>query len=181
VDCGAAAGDTVMAFTQKYGDYGHILAFEPGSKSYARLVRNVANLLNITTVNKGCSDCKATLTFEEDDDRPTANKISENGNTTIEVDKIDNFTTGLPPVGLIKMDIEGAELAALEGAAGTIRRDKPVLAICAYHKPEDLITIPQYLKSLVPEYRLFLRCCDETPVALVEFCLYAVCENDFRR
>lgn len=49
------------------------------------------------------------------------------------------------------------EMRALEGAKNIIQRDKPKLAICVYHKKEDLITTPQFLKGLVPGYKLFLR------------------------
>lgn len=57
----------------------------------------------------------------------------------------------------IKMDIEGAELDALRGAEELIKANKPKLAICLYHHVHDLWTIPLYVKSLVPEYKLFCR------------------------
>lgn len=60
-------------------------------------------------------------------------------------------------VTFIKMDVEGAELAALQGAQHVIRKQHPKLAICVYHKPEDIIDIPSYILSLDPGYRLFLR------------------------
>lgn len=55
------------------------------------------------------------------------------------------------------MDIEGAELKALEGAKKTIQKYKPTLAVCVYHRNEDILEIPQYIKSLVSEYKFFLR------------------------
>ena len=61
---------------------------------------------------------------------------------------------GLDRVDCIKLDVEGAELAALRGAAETIHRFRPRLVICLYLQPEDLFTVPLYVKSLVPEYRL---------------------------
>lgn len=57
----------------------------------------------------------------------------------------------------IKMDIEGAELDALKGCAETIKKLKPKLAICLYHKKEDMWTIPRYIKSLVPEYKFYCK------------------------
>ena len=45
----------------------------------------------------------------------------------------------------------------LRGAEKLILENKPKLAICIYHKCEDLFTIPQYLHSLVPEYKFKIR------------------------
>lgn len=47
----------------------------------------------------------------------------------------------------IKMDIEGAELAALKGGIKTITKCRPQLAISIYHSSEDFINIPLYLKD----------------------------------
>ena len=51
------------------------------------------------------------------------------------------------------MDIEGAELETLKGAEQTIRRFRPKLAICLYHRPEDFVTIPRFLDRVLPQYQ----------------------------
>ena len=63
----------------------------------------------------------------------------------------------LPRVDYIKLDIEGSELEALHGAAKSITRWKPKMAICVYHKPEDLWTLATYIKSLRGDYEFQFR------------------------
>lgn len=63
----------------------------------------------------------------------------------------------LPHVDYIKLDIEGAELDMLHGAAKTIVRHKPKMAISAYHKTEDLWTLATCIKSLRPDYEFAFR------------------------
>lgn len=79
----------------------------------------------------------------------------------------------LPRVDCIKLDVEGAELSALEGAKEAISQFRPKLVICLYHKPEDMISIPLYIKSLVPEYRLHVAhsSCDFTDTILYAYVL----------
>ena len=60
-------------------------------------------------------------------------------------------------VDFIKMDIEGAESEALEGAKQTIRAFHPKLAISVYHKLDDFWTIPKYIDQLGMGYRFYLR------------------------
>lgn len=74
-------------------------------------------------------------------------------------------------ITMIKMDVEGAELESLKGARQTIMRDKPKLAICIYHKLEDMWEIPLYIKELVPEYRFYIR---HHSIGILETVLYAV-------
>jgi len=63
----------------------------------------------------------------------------------------------LPHVDYIKLDIEGSELETLRGATKTITRWKPKMAICVYHKPEDLFTLPLYIKHLRSDYEFQFR------------------------
>lgn len=56
------------------------------------------------------------------------------------------------PVTLLKLEVEGSELAALNGAKQTMIRHRPKLAISVYHKPEDFLTLPVLVQETVPEY-----------------------------
>ncbi|MFC5752321.1 FkbM family methyltransferase [Actinomadura rugatobispora] len=55
--------------------------------------------------------------------------VGRRGGDTVQVPKVTIDSLGLEDVRFIKLDIEGHELHALHGAAGTIRRDRPVLLI----------------------------------------------------
>lgn len=57
----------------------------------------------------------------------------------------------------IKMDIEGAETEAIIGAERTIRNYKPKLAICLYHKAEDIFMIPLLIHKINSSYRMYIR------------------------
>jgi len=75
-------------------------------------------------------------------------------------------------VTFIKMDIEGAELNALKGAERIIREQKPKLAICIYHKPEDVWEIPSLLLNFVSDYKFYIR--HNTYSFLYDTTLYAL-------
>jgi FkbM family methyltransferase len=160
IDCGAFDGDTIDTFIRKMEEndkkIAQIIAFEPDEENFNKL--KVRNFENTMLFKKGVYDQKTTLSFSGTGN--TRNAISDAGLFNIEVDTIEK-TPPPPPIKFggmfIKMDIEGAELAAIEGARNTIKTYKPKLAICVYHKNEDLITIPQKILSFVPEYKLYLR------------------------
>ena len=71
---------------------------------------------------------------------------------------IDDYvrSQGIERVDYIKLDIEGAELAALRGAETTIREFRPILAVSLYHRDADFISIPDYLDRLGLQYEFFL-------------------------
>lgn len=104
------------------------------------------------------------------DERNANSSIDANGNIIVQTTTIDEISDN-KPISFIKMDIEGAELEALKGAAQTIQRNKPKLAICVYHKPEDILDIPGYILELNADYRLYLRHYSYTPTETV---LYAI-------
>lgn len=138
--------------------YKKIIAFEPDGDNYALCKKNIHkyNLDNIEIVNAGLSDRDGELHFEHSGDLGAGSFLSEQGEDVVHVRSLDEYLGG-EPCSFIKLDIEGAEMSALVGAAETIKKYKPRLAICVYHKPEDIIDIPLYIKKIVPEYKFMLR------------------------
>ena len=64
---------------------------------------------------------------------------------------------GLERVDFIKMDIEGAERQALEGARETVKRFRPRMAICTYHMEDDPVAVPRVALSLTPDYQVHAK------------------------
>jgi len=112
------------------------------------------------------------------DDRGPASQVGEPGkyDGTIKTISIDDLVAKyhLVSVDFIKMDIEGAEMSALKGAEETIKRFKPKLAISVYHKPDDMIVIPEYIRSLNAGYKFYL---DYYTIVGHEIVLYAINKN----
>ena len=63
----------------------------------------------------------------------------------------------LDRVDFVKMDIEGAERNAVLGAKETLRRFKPRMALCVYHRPEDPVAIPRAVLDLAPGYHVYTQ------------------------
>lgn len=142
----------------KYGSskYKKIYSFEPEPKQYVRCkdIIEEGHYSDWDIYNYGVYDNNSKLYFSSNS---SSTKISKDGDIEVDVIKLDDFFKTHEKPTFIKMDIEGAELAALRGCADTIREYKPKLAICVYHKPEDIFEIPEYILSLNPDYKMWLR------------------------
>ena len=173
-DCGAFTGDTIAEFLKSTGGlYQHIWAVEPDKSNYNRLIHYIETekLANIDVVNKGLYSYAGKLPFQETGSM--LSMITDDSDNYIEIDTIDHIAAG-NPVTYIKMDVEGVELEALKGAEQTIRNYKPVLGISIYHKQQDLIDIPNYIKEIVPEYKFYFRVHKKLAIDTV---LYGVVER----
>lgn len=152
IDLGAYDGDTIKEFTAATGGkYKHITALEPDKKSYKKLLKNTDGMKNISTLNMGVWSKRDTLIFDAEAGRNS--KLSAEG-VSVEVTDIDSLN--IAPT-FIKMDIEGSEMKALEGAEKTIKKYLPKLYICAYHRNEDLFALPLKIKELSEKYKIYFR------------------------
>ncbi len=152
VDGGGYVGDTCTEVIKNYPDFKKIYLIEPIAENIRIAKRELDHFENIEFLACGISNKKATLHFNED---KSFSSIYGKGTQSIEVDTIDNIVK--EKVDFIKLDIEGAEQDAIDGAINTIQKYKPVLAICIYHKAEDWYKIPQKVLAMESEYRVYIR------------------------
>ncbi len=169
IDAGAYDGDSIIQFVKKNPDFKKIYAFEADKKNYDNLKRSYiyqAFKEKINIFNQGIWDKYEIVKFYENmgvsSSAVCEAKFDKNDGTiknakikSVEFVSLDKAI--IEPITFIKMDIEGSEMRALKGAKQIITTYKPKLAICIYHKLDDLWRIPQYIHSLVPEYKFYIR------------------------
>ena len=150
------------------GKYDAIYAFEPDQENYELCRQKLADdpALGDGRVKLFCAalwDRSEQLHFRGGHN--DGSTVSDSGEMVVQGMSLDAILQGAP-VTFIKLDVEGAELSALKGARETIKKWKPRLAVCIYHKPEDAVELPLYIHGLVPEYKMYIRhystCRDET-------------------
>ena len=169
VDVGAFDGDTIEAFLEHTErKYKYIYAFEPDKSNFNKLLERKYKE-KIKVYNAGLFSENAEISFSSN--KEGSSKIENEGTDKVKVLKFDDLDLPEKEISFVKMDIEGSELKALQGMKETIRKCKPKLAICIYHKFEDLWKLPLYIKELVPEYKLYIR---NYTTYLDEIVLYAV-------
>lgn len=135
LNVGCAGGNTIFRFLDGRGKFFHIHAVEADADALRRCQVNLKLLAAGDVLNR--------ISFHN---------ISPGSCGT----RIDELFWDAAPT-LINMDIEGSENDSLLGAARIIRERHPVLAICAYHRPEDIYVLPRTICSISPDYRFYLR------------------------
>lgn len=162
IDAGGGGGDTALYFAHRVGPHGRVVSFEFAPSSVDLFNRNMSvnpQLASRVSMAPLALWPKSGETLHFADNCLATRVTTETGQASLDVKTttLDEYVAknALGRVGFVKMDIEGAELGALRGATEIIERDRPRLAISAYHRLNDLAELPQFLSAF--GYRLFLR------------------------
>jgi FkbM family methyltransferase len=154
VDCGAYDGDTVEALALAGYEFDAIAAFEPDPGNYRALAARVGRYGAASCFPCGVGGSTRMVRFATG--AGMASHEAADGSTVVQCVAIDDALPGFRP-SLVKMDVEGAEPDALEGARRTISAARPALAIALYHEPSHLWEIPRQIASWDLGYRLEIR------------------------
>lgn len=155
VDCGAFIGDSILQYIQTYGEnYRSIYGYEIDPGTMEKMKENLNGFERIQYRRKGVGSSNQMM-YLDDNMSEAGAKVSDVGTNSVEVVTLDDDIK--EPITVIKMDIEGAEQDAINGARRHIIEEKPKLLVCTYHKPEDLFQIPKLIDGIRDDYKFYLR------------------------
>lgn len=160
IDVGAFIGDSIDPVRSFYGQrLKNCIAFEPDEISRKQLTNYVEkeHLSKFTKILPyALGNTNKVIYFSQSGGMMST--ASESGETAIEQKVFDDFDDiNIIGDAMVKMDIEGAEMGALEGMEKFIRSRHPYLAVCIYHKEGDIYDVPRYLKNLYEGYKFYIR------------------------
>lgn len=175
IDAGGFIGDSVLILAPM--TTGLVYSFEAASFN-ANLMQKTFELNNVNNaliVQAALGDTNGTIqikgffagssasTSSVELPTPSARDIDEKKGfcEDAKLVMLDKYVAdnNLTNIGLIKMDIEGAEMAALKGSEQAIRKHRPTLVISIYHSPEDFFDIKPMLESWDLGYKFKIRHC----------------------
>lgn len=158
-DCGACIHEISLIFGGLVGLGGGVHCFDPiplhvrYGKLQAEMNPQLKDVLRFNTLAVG------EQTAETANKVADASIISPGGlnSGSFDMTTLDDYvqSQSLNSVDFVKMDIEGYEINALNGATNLVQEFKPKLAISGYHRFEDLWEIPFKIKELNSNYNLF--------------------------
>ncbi len=151
VDCGAYRGESAGMFLEVFPGIEKVYALEPDPGSYRRMTESLADP-RIVPVNAAASDRDGETTFSGSASRGAGaeGKNRRAKEKTVKTVRLDELIK--EPGDLVKLDVEGDEEKALLGAYRIMAEDSPSLALALYHRTDDLIKLPLYVRDCSPEY-----------------------------
>jgi len=168
IDGGAYDGDTTLLFCEVTGNrFRHVMSVEPSEVPFNDLCRRFKNDKRIRPLKACLYKENSTLFFDTTGSRVSSFADDGIPCNAVSIDSLPEASE----ITFIKLNIEGAESFALDGARITINNKAPKLAIAVYHKPSDLWMLAEQILLLQPKYKLMLR---QHDVGIIETVLYAV-------
>ncbi len=160
IDVGAYIGDTYELVTEMYDNIECYYAYEPSKDNFEILNKNLGvsrGDCRICCKNSALGNKNGFIEMGKsggefgivDDEKQESEKVL--------ISKLDDEELLIEGKLVLKMDVEGAELDVLKGAIETIRKYKPVMAICVYHRYVDIYDLPKFLMDNGLKYRFVLK------------------------
>jgi len=167
IDCGAFTGVAIHKLLKAGYALDSFVAFEPDPESFKTLAGRNFPARRALCLPLGTWSETAQLRFSSDGSMGSC--LSEQGDVVIQCVAIDDVLHG-EPVNLVKLDVEGAEIATLQGMERIIRDQRPNLLLSAYHTPGHLYEIADLIDGWQLGYRFHLRVHEYNTFGVVLYC-----------
>ncbi len=152
-DIGAQAGFYTLCFSRLVGPTGTVYAFEPCAYEARYLLDHIQmNALRNVRVIQAAVWKSSGMAAMTTDRGQTQNSISSGTESILQVPTVALDDLHFPPPDLVKMDVEGAESAVIEGARRMLERRRPVVFV-ALHGAEQRRACVRLLRQ--SSYQLF--------------------------
>jgi len=165
VDGGAYVGDTIQSFLSRVEmSFKHIYAFELDGDNFLELNGFIYTLDD--SISKRISTYPCGLWHETQEISVSGSRSGvhvsnefDMRSSVCRLNALDEILalTQRKTVTYIKMDVEGCERNAIQGARKVIGASQPKMAICVYHNPEDIYEIPLLIHEIDLSYKFYIR------------------------
>lgn len=159
-DIGANYGDTVLKYNQLFHD-ASIYAFEPYDLTYKSLVQKVQHIQNVITAPLAISDQHGSLVFYVNRNVNTNSllpsqkmgltsdhEVQQRSTVNVNSTTIDKFSdeNNITQIDILKLDIQGGELAALKGASKLLQQKKIKLIYAESYFKSQYVNQPLFFE-----------------------------------
>lgn len=171
IDCGAYDGDTIDIFLENQERlYEKYIAIEADKVNYEKLLEKVSNIDNVKVIRSYISDERKEMKFYSQGVSYSRGGTKEGREDVIETITLDELVYQYKPT-FLKINIEGADAAAILGAKRIIKEYKPIIAVQGHHKVQHLWEIVEIIENYSEsEYKFYLR----NYMGIDEFTFYAI-------
>ena len=159
VDGGANMGGYSMLASRRVGASGTVFAFEPEPRNFEQLSRRMASWRNVVVIPKAIAGYsgEARLHLDTFHAGHSLRELGTDKSVTVAVTTLDDFVRarGLPGLDVVKLDIEGAELDAIDGMRTPLSGVRRPVIVCEIHPPitpeeiRDALAVSGYRSRLL--------------------------------
>ncbi len=139
-DIGANAGFFTLALSRLVGADGRVLAFEPMPANTVKILRHLRlnRIANVTLFQVAVGRQSTLCAFDTGPDDYQGRVTQGDSLLQVPVIGLDELlANGKPAPDLLKMDIEGGEFDALNGALGLLRLHKTIFLLSVHGSEQD--------------------------------------------
>jgi FkbM family methyltransferase len=151
-DIGAFDGITSEEFSRRCPNHKAIHVYEPNADNLKTAKERLAGNARVHFEAVAIGDRRGVVSL---DCSGSSSCIGGAGGVKVAMEPLDAYLE--TPFTFLKMDVEGAERAVIAGAEKVILRHHPKMAISVYHRPADLVDIPEQVLAIRDDYDIRLR------------------------